>query len=107
MKRKLYSVEIIDKENDLVTCRMHSKEHEQGEKIIQWVTEQNEQIKVTKVGNLLNADGTFNEKSLTEIEGFAEKNTDKIEEGQIIQFERFGFCRLDNENRKEFIFVSR
>ena len=86
---------------------MHSKEHEQGEKIIQWVTEQNEQIKVIKVGNLLNTDGTFNEKSLTEIDGLAEKTTDKIEEGQIIQFERFGFCRLDDKNNKEFIFVSK
>ena len=105
--KELYSVEITDKENDIVTCRMHSKEHEQGEKIIQWVTEQNEQIKVIKVGNLLNTDGTFNEKSLTEIDGLAEKTTDKIEEGQIIQFERFGFCRLDDKNKKEFIFVSK
>lgn len=105
--KELYSVEIVDKENNLLTCRMHSKEHEQGEKIIQWVSEQNVPIKVTKVGNLLNPDGTFNENSLSEIEGFAENAIDEIEEGQIIQFERFGFCRLDSKKTKEFIFVSK
>ncbi len=105
--KELYSVEIVDKENDLITCRMHSREHEQGEKIIQWVSEQNVPIKVIKVGDLLNAGGTFNEKSLTEIEGLAEKTIDEIGEGQVIQFERFGFCRLDNKNRMEFIFVSK
>ena len=105
--KELYSVEIIDKENDLVTCRIHSREHKPGEKIIQWVTEQNEKIKVILVGNLLNADGTFNEKSLTEIEGFAEKTVNELEEEQIVQFERFGFCRLDKRNKKEFIFISK
>ena len=105
--KELYSVEIVDKENDLITCRMHSREHEQGEKIIQWVSEQNVPIKVIKVGDLLNADGTFNEKSLTEMEGLAEKTIDEIGEGQVIQFERFGFCRLDNKNKMEFIFVSK
>lgn len=105
--KELYSVEIIDKESELVTCRMHSKEHIPGEKIIQWVTEQNVPIKVTKVGNLLNEDGTFNEKSLTEISGIAENMAKDIKEGQIIQFERFGFCRMDDENKNEFIFVSR
>ena len=105
--KDLCSVEIIDKENELVTCRMHSKEHEPGEKIIQWVTEQNIPIKAIKVGNLLNEDGTFNEKSLTEVEGMAENTVKDIEEGQVVQFERFGFCRLDNKNKGEFIFVSR
>ena len=105
--KELYSIEIIDKENELITCRMHSKEHQQGEKIIQWVTEQNIPVKVTKVGNLLNEDGNFNEKSLTEINGIAEKMAEGIEEGQIVQFERFGFCRMDEKSKNAFIFISR
>lgn len=105
--KELYSIEIVDKENGLITCRMHSKEHEQGEKIIQWVTEQNIPVKVTKVGNLLNADGTFNENSLTEISGMAEKMAGEIGEGQVVQFERFGFCRMDDKSTNNFIFVSR
>ena len=78
-----------------------------GEKIIQWVSEQNVPIKVIKVGDLLNADGTFNEKSLTEMEGFAEKTVDGVDEGQIVQFGRFGFCRLDSKNNMKFISVSK
>ena len=105
--KELYSLEIVDKEDELITCKIYSKEHQQGEKIIQWVTEQNLPIKVIKVGNLLNTDGTFNENSLTQIEGLAEKTADEIGEEQTIQFERFGFCRLDNKNKKEFIFVSK
>ncbi len=105
--KELYSIEIVDKEDELITCRMHSKEHQQGEKIIQWVTEQNIPVKVTKVGNLLNEDGNFNEKSLTEINGIAEKMAEGIEEGQIVQFERFGFCRMDEKSKNAFIFISR
>ena len=105
--KELYSIEVVDKEEELITCKIHSREHETGEKIIQWVTEQNVPVKVIKVGDLLNADETFNGNSLTEIEGFAEKTVDEIEEGQIVQFERFGFCRLDSKTKKEFIFVSK
>ncbi len=105
--KELYSIEIVDKEDELITCRMHSKEHQQGEKIIQWVTEQNIPVKVTKVGNLLNEGGNFNEKSLTEINGIAEKMAEGIEEGQIVQFERFGFCRMDEKSKNAFIFISR
>ncbi len=105
--KELYSVEIVDKENKLITCRMHSIEHKEGEKIIQWVTEQNIPVSVTKVGDLLNEDETFNSKSLTKIEGIAEKATENVENGQIVQFERFGFCRMDNKEEKKLIFISR
>ncbi|MCL4391369.1 glutamate--tRNA ligase, partial [Candidatus Parvarchaeota archaeon] len=105
--KELYSVEIIDKENDLITCKMYSKEHNEGEKIIQWVTEQNILLKVTKVGNLLKEDGSFNENSITEIEGLAENEAKNIEDEQIIQFERFGFCRMDDKKSRSLIFISR
>jgi glutamyl-tRNA synthetase len=39
-----------------------------------------------------------------EIEGIAEKNVEKIKEGEIIQFERFGFCRLDKKEKNELKF---
>ena len=43
--------------------------------------------KVIKVGDLLNADGTFNEKSLTEMEGLAEKT---------ISFSEFGSMSIES-----------
>jgi glutamyl-tRNA synthetase len=105
--KDLYSIEILDKEDELITCKMHSIEHNEGEKIVQWVTEQNVPISVTKVGDLLNEDGSFNQNSLTEINGVVEKTYEDLEEGQIVQFERFGFCRLDDKEKGRMIFVSR
>ena len=105
--KELYNVEIIDKENDLITCKMYSRGHNESEKIIQWVTEQNIPLKVTKVGNLLKEDGSFNENSITEIEGLAENEAKNIEDEQIIQFERFGFCRMDDKKSRSLIFISR
>lgn len=103
----LYSVEIIDKEQDLVTCRIYRKEHSEGEKIIQWVTEQNVPVSVVKVGSLVNPDGSFNRDSLSGVAGLAEKETEKIGQGETVQFERFGFCILDSAKNLEFIFISR
>ncbi len=45
----------------------------------------------------------LNEKSLEIIKGLAEKNIEKINTGEIIQFERIGFFRLDNKEKMEFI----
>ena len=33
------------------------------------------------------------------IKGLAEPNINQIKIGQVIQFERYAFCRLDSENR--------
>ena len=40
------------------------------------------------------------------IEGLAEENIKNLKKGEIIQFERFGFCRFDNkkDNVYEFWF---
>ena len=105
--KELYSVEIVDKEEGLITCRMYSIDHNEGEKIIQWVTSQNVPVKVTKIGNLLNDDDSFNPGSLTDINGLSEKEIENVENGQIIQFERFGFCRMDDKKESSMIFVSR
>ncbi|MCK5283835.1 MAG: glutamate--tRNA ligase [Nanoarchaeota archaeon] len=36
--------------------------------------------------------------------GLAEKNTLNLEQGEIIQFERFGFCRLDKKTKDKLYF---
>jgi len=38
------------------------------------------------------------------ISGFAEKNIEKLKVDDIIQFERFGFCRLDKKEKDKIIF---
>ncbi len=78
-----------------------------GEKIVQWVTDDNVKTKVEVVGNLLNKDETFNKDSLTVVEGLAESAVRSVEEGETVQFERFGFCILDDKKEEKFVFVSK
>lgn len=105
--KELYSVKLTAKHSDGITCEIYSKEHVEGEKIIQWVTEKNVPLKVIKIGDLLKENGEFNRDSMNEIHGIAEEGTNEIEEGQIVQFERFGFCRMDDKSRSVLIFISR
>jgi glutamyl-tRNA synthetase len=105
--KELYSVEVVKKENEVITCKIKSLEHIEGEKIIQWVTEENVPITITKVGNLVDEEEKFNPDSLTEIKGMAEKAVNDIENDQIVQFERFGFCRMDDKEKGKMIFVSK
>jgi glutamyl-tRNA synthetase len=39
--------------------------------------------------------------------GLAEEGVSKLKEGDIIQFERFGFCILDNKKEMKFVFCHR
>ena len=39
------------------------------------------------------------------VKGFAEKNCEKLKVGDIIQFERFGFVRLDKKAKGKLGFV--
>jgi glutamyl-tRNA synthetase len=53
-------------------------------KLIHWLPAEEENIKA----EVMMPDGSF-------IQGLAEKGIQNLKEGGIIQFERFGFCRLD------------
>ncbi len=59
---------------------------------IQWVSDDN--IKT----NVLMPTGEI-------VEGLAESNVEKLKVGDIIQFERFGFCRLDKKEKSKLIFA--
>jgi len=39
------------------------------------------------------------------VEGLAEANASKLKVGDIIQFERFGFCRLDKKEKSKLVFA--
>ncbi len=105
--KDLFSIKVNKKEDNALKAEVYSEKRVGAEKIIQWVSSDNTTIKVQVIGELLNPDKTFNENSLMVKEGFAEKTVELLNEGDIIQFERFGFCRLDNKAGMEFIFISR
>ena len=41
----------------------------------------------------------------TVLKGLAENNVNSLKEGDVIQFERFGFCRLDDKDKMKFWFT--
>jgi len=76
------------------------------QKKIQWVPEFGLECKVLIPHDLLK-DGEFDANSLETAKGLCEPECLSLEEGSIIQFERFGFCRLDKRggNKLQFIYT--
>jgi glutamyl-tRNA synthetase len=70
----------------------------------QWVTAVHEEVKVTVPDVLFLEGDVYNENSLKEVRGFVEEAVSTIKVGEIVQFPRFGFCRLDSPG--EFILSS-
>ena len=72
-----------------------SEEYKQSlkAKLIQWLPVSKENIKV---------DIIMNDNTITK--GLAEKTIKKIKIGELIQFERFGFCRLDKKTKDKYTF---
>ena len=66
---------------------------------IQWTTEDYIKLNVI-VPQLLFKNDEYNPNSLQEIEGFAEKAVSKVKHGEIVQFERFGFVRIEHYGDK-------
>lgn len=97
--KDLYNVKMLSKEN----CEVEFAGDGMVEKKLQWATDYIE-TEVLKPRDLLNEDGTYNEKSLEIARGYAEKNISGLKEGEVIQFERFGFCRLDRKNPYIFVY---
>jgi glutamyl-tRNA synthetase len=65
-------------------------------KKLQWVTSEGIEVKVLEPGLLFNEEGTFNKDSLSEANGLAEAAFASLKLGEIVQFPRFGFCRVDS-----------
>ena len=72
-----------------------------GEKLIpssakiQWTTDDHVKMNVY-VPDFLYKKDKYNSNSLEKIQGYAEKAVSKIKTDEIIQFERFGFIRIEN-----------
>jgi glutamyl-tRNA synthetase len=72
-------------------AKFTSEENKNIQKL-QWVSDDN-----IKTGVLM-PDGEV-------VEGLAESNAGKLKVGDIIQFERFGFVRLDKKEKGRLLFV--
>lgn len=77
-------------------------EKETAKRKIQWTVEKIECV-VLMPKDLLK-DGEFDPASLVEVRGYCEKSVESLKEGDVVQFERFGFCRLDKKKPLTFVF---
>ena len=67
---------------------------------LQWVTQEDSHgVEVLEPSELYNEDGTFNKDSLRTRLGVAEGAFDSLKEGEIVQFPRYGFVRVDAPGR--------
>lgn len=65
-----------------------------GKKVIHWLPADADNVEV----EIMMPDKTVQK-------GIAEKGISEMEEGDVIQFERFGFCRLDDKEKNSFWFT--
>lgn len=105
--KDLYTIRIKDVKGGAAEAELLSEKMLGDEKIIQWVTDENVGTEILIVGPLMNEDDSFNKESLKKLDGLAEKTIGLLNEGDTIQFERFGFCRLDNKEKNSFVYISR
>jgi glutamyl-tRNA synthetase len=102
--KDLYNVVLEGVHGDRACAKYHSKELIEGIPKLQWVTNDNLAINVIMLGPLFVGE-EFNERSLSQVSGLAERSVSSLNVGEIVQFERFGFCRLDDGERRDFIFI--
>ncbi|MDE1828345.1 MAG: glutamate--tRNA ligase [Candidatus Micrarchaeota archaeon] len=99
--KDLFNVEVSNLKGD-ITCKFIGGD-QKGTRTVQWVSEGNYiAAKLVIPGKLL-INGEFNKDSLAQIQGFAEGYAQNIGQGEIVQFERVGFFRLDD--RKQMLFI--
>jgi glutamyl-tRNA synthetase len=65
---------------------------------IQWTTDDHIPLKVLVPG-LIFKGGMYNPESLSEMQGYAEKAVSGVLSGEIVQFERVGFVRLEKQKK--------
>ncbi len=103
--KELYNVKIIEKKENELICEYAGKDLIQNSKKIQWVSSMNFIPALIYNFNDLLKNDEFNEESLVEFKGYCEKECENLNEGDIIQFERKGFYKLDNKKEMKFIKV--
>jgi len=96
--KDIFNVKIKEK-NDTIFADYVGEELIPESAKIQWTTDNFVKMKIF-VPHLLFEGDTYNPDSLETVQGFAEKAVSSINDGKIIQFERFGFVRIENTDNR-------
>ncbi len=96
--KDLYNVKVIQK-NDQILGRYTGNDLIADSAKIQWTTDKFIKISVY-VPHLLFINEEFNKDSLEKIDGYAEEAVLQLKTDEIVQFERFGFVRIEKIDNK-------
>ena len=97
--KELYNIRIEKISDDIITTQYVGEELLPDTAKIQWTTDDHICMSVF-VSKPLFKNEKYDPDSLQRIDGYAEKAVADIYEGEIIQFERFGFVRIEKQNSK-------
>ncbi|MCD6235419.1 MAG: glutamate--tRNA ligase [Thaumarchaeota archaeon] len=99
----LMNVRILEKREGLVKAEFAGREVVKNVKIVQWVPADDFVDVEVLVPGPLYLDGEVNPESLRKVMGVGEPAVKTVKPGEVVQFERFGFCRRDSE--KGYVFI--
>lgn len=99
--KDLYNIEIVET-GDKIKAKMVNDVKNYPKKI-QWVLPDSINAKLYIPMPPFNSDGEFNKGSMKTVEGYVEYYAKDLNEGDVIQFERVGFFRLDSKAKMSFI----
>lgn len=92
---ELCNLRLEELKPNIATCAFVSKELRAELPKFQWVTEESFSMKVLVPRNLFVGE-EFNPNSLATVGGVAEAACKNLRPGDMVQFVRFGFCRIDD-----------
>ncbi|MEM2138081.1 MAG: glutamate--tRNA ligase [Candidatus Anstonellaceae archaeon] len=103
--KELYNVTLVSKDADALVAKYEGDEGIAAKKI-QWVpADSHLGCKVRIPKDLLDDAGKFAENSMGEDAGFCEVSCGQLPEGAIVQFERYGYARLDKKEDNSLTFI--
>lgn len=103
--KELYNLTVTEKTSDGVLAKYEADEGIAAKKM-QWVpAESAVQCKVKLPHDLLDAAGNYRADSMTSDEGFCEPSCSELPDGAVVQFERYGYARLDEKREKGLVFI--
>jgi glutamyl-tRNA synthetase len=91
----LYNVKILSLSPTKIVGQYYGKDLKEDVKKVQWVSDGYIEFSVMITDQLL-LNNEFNKNSLKIIKGYAERACSKLKPNDMIQFMRFGFCRIDS-----------
>ncbi|MCK5112612.1 MAG: glutamate--tRNA ligase [Thermoplasmatales archaeon] len=94
--KDLYNVKIT-KKNKEINAEYAGEELIPDSAKIQWTAENFIKMNVFVPG-LIYQNDSYNPNSLEKVEGFAEEAVSRLKTGEVVQFERFGFVRIEKQN---------